>query len=87
MLKHILQERDKAGRGSITPEQLVEIFRIYEVTLDEGKAARLRDAEGNISKANFIQFSKVGGKARSGFSPRTRISWILTVCWGRWPSC
>lgn len=57
-LEEIFQERDKAQKGVITFEQLVEIFRIYEVNLDENKAAKLKNEEGNIAKADFIQFAK-----------------------------
>ena len=33
-----------------------------QVSLDEGKATKLKDPEGNISKADFVQFAKVGLK-------------------------
>jgi len=57
-LEDIFQERDKAQKGVISYEQLVEIFRIYEVNLDENKASKLKNEEGNVAKADFIQFAK-----------------------------
>lgn len=57
-LEEIFQDRDKTQKGSISHEQLVEIFRIYEVKIDEGRAAKLKDEDGNVSKADFLQFAK-----------------------------
>jgi len=57
-LEDIFQERDKGQKGVISFEQLVEIFRIYEVNLDENKASKLKNEEGNVAKADFIQFAK-----------------------------
>lgn len=42
----------------ITYEQLEEIYRIYQVDLDDGRASKMTDQAGGINKEDFIQFAK-----------------------------
>lgn len=78
-LDEIFQERDKAQTGNITYDQLAEIYRIYEVDLDEGRAARITDENGLIAKADFVTLAKdthlldfegVFGEATNLLSPK-----------------
>jgi len=57
-LEEIFQERDKNSSGTITFDQLEEIYRVYQVELDDGRASRVADEAGLISKEEFIQFAK-----------------------------
>jgi len=57
-LEEIFQERDKEGSGMITFEQLEDIYRIYQVDFDEGRASKIIDQQGQISKEDFTQYAK-----------------------------
>ena len=51
------QERDKNQSGRITLEQLEDIFRIYQVDLDEKTIAKVTDERGEVSKEDFVRIA------------------------------
>jgi len=57
-LEEIFEERDKTGSGAISAEQLEDIYRIYQAELDPGRAGRITDQAGQITREDFIQFAK-----------------------------
>jgi len=57
-LEEIFQERDKAGNGTLDMEMVHDIFRIYEVDLDEAASSKYADAEGLVTKAEFVRLGQ-----------------------------
>jgi len=57
-LEEIFEERDKCGSGHISHEQLEDIYRVYQVDLDDYKASKIQDSTGQISREDFMNFAK-----------------------------
>jgi len=57
-LEEIFEDRDKSGSGHINYDQLEEIYRVYQVELDDSKASRIQDKSGLISREDFMIFAK-----------------------------
>ena len=51
------QERDKNLTGKITLEQLEDIFRIYQVELDDKIISKVTDECGDVSKEDFVKIA------------------------------
>jgi len=56
-LDDIFQDRDPTQSGKITWDQMVDIFRIYQVELDRKVEAKITDENGEISREDFIKFA------------------------------
>jgi len=57
-LDEIFQDRDKNQNGKISFEQLEDIFRIYQVDLDERASNKITDDNGDISKEDFVKIAQ-----------------------------
>jgi len=55
-LQELFQENDKNHTGSISLEQMLEIFRIYKVDLNVAHVKPLLDPTGQIKKNDFIDY-------------------------------
>jgi len=56
-LDEIFMERDKNQTGKITYEQLEDIFRIYQVELDDKTISKVTDDKGEVSKDDFVKIA------------------------------
>ncbi|XP_023330326.1 uncharacterized protein LOC111702786 [Eurytemora carolleeae] len=56
-LEEIFQDRDKNQNAHITFEQVQEIFRIYEVEIDENTIKKYLDENEEISKPDFVKLA------------------------------
>jgi len=57
-LEEIFQERDKYQCGIIDMEQILDIFRIYQVELDEVVALRYAQEDGFFTKDQFVKLGQ-----------------------------
>merc|ERR1719499_2718617 len=46
------------GNGTLDMEMVHDIFRIYEVDLDEAASSKYADAEGLVTKAEFVRLGQ-----------------------------
>lgn len=54
-LNEIFDERDPNETGFITHDHIVDIFKLYQVNLDEDVVKKMADEHGNMSRENFLQ--------------------------------
>jgi len=57
-LNDIFEERDPDDDGKISLDQLADIYRIYEVDLDEEAVQSITDSAGFINREDFMKFAK-----------------------------